>query len=102
MTCDIHITFLESDSGLSVHSLLSDFMWVLGLVSYHWSSISFHFSKSTLTVSTRVRLLHVREQVGCRLPGREDPLWSHSHRGQGCDLLLSGSDSEPVTSVRDE
>ena len=33
------------------------------------------FSKSTLTISTRVRLLPVREQEGCRLPGREDSLW---------------------------
>ena len=27
VACDIHITLLESDSGLSVH-LLSDFMWL--------------------------------------------------------------------------
>ena len=33
------------------------------------------FSKSTLTTRTRVRLLPIREQVGCRLKGREDPLW---------------------------
>ena len=31
------------------------------------------FSKSTLTMSIRVRLLPIREQVGCRLLGREDP-----------------------------
>ena len=30
------------------------------------------FSKSTLTTSTKVRLLPIREQVGCRLPSRED------------------------------
>ena len=36
------------------------------------------FSKSTLTMSTRVRLLPGREQLGCRLPGREDPYISHS------------------------
>ena len=28
MACDTHTTFLESDSGLGVHSLLSDFMWL--------------------------------------------------------------------------
>ena len=33
------------------------------------------FSKSTLTMSTSVKLLPIREQVGCRLQGREDPLW---------------------------
>lgn len=32
------------------------------------------FFKSILTMSTRVRLLPIREQVGCRLFGREDPL----------------------------
>ena len=32
------------------------------------------FSKSTLTTSTRVRILTIREQVGCRLLGSEDPL----------------------------
>lgn len=30
------------------------------------------FSKSTQTISTKVRLLLIREQVGCRLPSRED------------------------------
>ena len=42
MPCDTHITLLESDSGLSAHSLLNDFMWVGGLVSNHWSFISCH------------------------------------------------------------
>ena len=77
VACDTHITLLESDRGLSVH-LLSDFMW-LGAWC-HMTSHSFPaiFSKSTLTMSTRVRLLPVREQLGCRLPGREDPYISHS------------------------
>ena len=36
------------------------------------------FSKSTLNTSTRVCLLHIREQVGFRLLGREDPYDFHS------------------------
>ena len=31
------------------------------------------FSKSMLTTSPRVRLLHIMEQVDCRLLGRKDP-----------------------------
>ena len=33
------------------------------------------FSKSIVTTITWVRLLPVREQVGCRFSGREDSLW---------------------------
>ena len=40
--CDTHITFLESNSGLSIHSLLNDFMWVWGLVSHHGPFVSYH------------------------------------------------------------
>ena len=40
VACDTHITLLESDSGLSAHSLSNDFMWVRGLVSHHWSFTS--------------------------------------------------------------
>ena len=74
MACGTLFNLLESDSGLSGHSLLSDFMWV-----WVWCHITDHsfpaiFSKSTLITSSRVRLLPIREQVGCRLQGREDPL----------------------------
>ena len=85
---DTHITLLESDSSLSVH-LSSDFMWLGAWCHMTAHSFPAIFSKSTLTRSTRVRLLPVREQLGCRLPGREDPYISHSHE-QGCNLLLPG------------
>ena len=39
------------------------------------------FSKSTLTKRTRVRLMPIREQVGCKLLGRKDPYGSHSPPG---------------------
>ena len=42
VACDTHIILLESDSGLSAHSLLNDFMWVRGLVSHQWSFTSCH------------------------------------------------------------
>lgn len=71
-----------------------------------WCHITGHlfpaiFSKSTLTMSTRVRLLPIREQVGFRLLGREDMVLI-PHSEEGYYLLLSGADSESVTSVLDE
>ena len=72
MACDTYISLLESDSGLSGHSLLSDYMWVWAWCHMTDHSFPAFFSKSTLTTSTKVRLLPIREQVGCMLPSRED------------------------------
>ena len=57
------------------------------------------FSKSTLTTSTKVRLLPIREQVGCMLPSREDTSGGVFIPPMNDNLLLSGAHSEPVTSV---
>ena len=49
------------------------------------------FSKSTLTMSTRVRLLPIREQVSCRLQGKEDPLrFSFSTVNKAVTCCVSG------------
>ena len=42
VTCDTHITLLESDRDISSHSLLSDFMCLWALVSHDWPFISCH------------------------------------------------------------
>ena len=60
------------------------------------------FSKSTVTMSTRIRLLFlsIREQVGCRLMGRRTltvliPTMNH----EKVYNLFSGADCESVASV---
>ena len=60
------------------------------------------FSKSTLTTSSRVRLLPVRKQLGCRLPGRDDPLWfSFPTMNEAITCYCQGN-SESVSHVWDE
>ena len=72
MTCDTHITLLESGSVLSVHALqVTSCRFGVGCHITAHSFPSF-FSKSTLTMSIRVRLLPIKEYMGCRLLGRKD------------------------------
>ena len=90
---------VKANCVLSDHSL-----WVTSCGFGVWCPFTDHsfpaiFSKRILTTSTMVRHLPIRKQVGCRLPGREDPYGSHFYHGWGHNLLLSDTDNEPVTSV---
>ena len=62
------------------------------------------FSKSTLPTSTRVRPLPIRDQVGCRLLSREDPLqlsWPTVNHEKIYNLF-SSIEFESVTSICQE
>lgn len=84
--CDTHITLLESDSSPwcpFYFEWLPVEVWVL--VSHHWSFVSCHLLRAPMTMSTRVRLLPIREQwvSGCWAGGYS------SHSPQWRELLLA-------------